>query len=151
MILIEDFNRLLFEESMRKYPPLSNLTRVCTNDYQVEGTKFILKKDQMVFIPVNAFHHDAEIWPNPSVYDPDRFTPEVQATRSPYAFLPFGQGPRNCIGIRFGMMQSKLGIALLVNNFKFDPSPQSVNPVKFDNRLFILTPIGGIPLKITQL
>lgn len=85
---------------MRKYPPLSNLTRVCTRDYRVEGTKFVIKKGQMVFIPANAIQNDPEIYPNPSVYDPDRFTPEEEAKRSQYSFLPFGQGPRNCIGCK---------------------------------------------------
>lgn len=85
---------------MRKYPPLFNLTRLCTRDYKVEGTPYVLKKGQLVSIPVYAIHHDPEYYPNPSVYDPDRFTPEEEAKRSPYAYQAFGQGPRNCIGMR---------------------------------------------------
>lgn len=138
-------------ESMRKYPPLSNLTRVCTRDYRVEGTKFVIKKGQMVFIPANAIQNDPEIYPNPTVYEPDRFTPEEEAKRSPYSFLPFGQGPRNCIGLRFGMMQSKLGVGLLVHHFKFEPCSRSVNPIVYDNSTFVLTPKDGIYLKVTQL
>lgn len=105
----------------------------------------------MVFIPVNAIQNDPEIYPNPSVYDPDRFTPEEEAKRSPYAFLPFGQGPRNCIGLRFGMMQAKLGVALLVRNFKFEPCSRSINPIIYDNGTFVLTPKGGLYLKVTTL
>lgn len=113
---------LTLSESLRKYPPVTNLTRACTKDYRVEGTNFVIKKGQMVFIPAYSIQHDADIYPNPSVYNPDRFTPEEQAKRSPYAFLAFGHGMRNCIGLRFGMMQAKIGLAMLLNNFKFEPS-----------------------------
>ena len=125
-------------ESLRKYPPVTNLTRSCLKDYRVEGTNFVIKKDQMVFVPAISIHHDPEIFPNPSLYEPDRFLPEEQAKRSPYSFLSFGQGPRNCIGcelsvysveakfrclnilVRFGMMQAKIGLAMMLKNFKFE-------------------------------
>lgn len=85
----------IHSESLRKYPPVTNLTRACTKDYQVDGTNFSIKKGQMVFIPAFAIQNDPDIYPNPSVFDPDRFTPEEQAKRSQYAYLPFGVGPRN--------------------------------------------------------
>ncbi|CRK87132.1 CLUMA_CG000941, isoform A [Clunio marinus] len=138
-------------ESLRKYPPVTNLTRSCAKDYQVEGTKFVIKKNQMVFIPAYSIHHDSQIYPNPSVFNPDRFSPEEQAKRSPYAFLAFGQGPRNCIGLRFGIMQAKIGLAMLLTNFKFEPCPRSVNPIVFSNELFILTPKDGVYLKVTKI
>lgn len=75
----------------------------------------------MVFIPAYAIHHDPEIYPNPSVFNPDRFTPEEQVKRSPYANLSFGQGPRNCIGLRFGILQAKVGLAMMLKNFRFEP------------------------------
>lgn len=107
-------------ESLRKYPPVTNLTRRCNKDYQVEDTNFVIKKGQMVFIPAFAIQHDHDIYQNPSVYDPDRFLPEEVNKRSQYAYLPFGQGPRNCIGLRFGIMQAKIGLAMLLDNFKFE-------------------------------
>jgi cytochrome P450 family 6 len=90
-------------------------------DYQVENTNLVIKKGQMVHIPAYAIQNDPNIYPNPTLYNPDRFLPEEQVKRSTYAYLPFGQGPRNCIGLRFGIMQAKIGLALLLNNFKFEP------------------------------
>ena len=137
-------------ESLRKYPPVVNLTRLCNKDYQVEGTNFVIKKGQMVFVPDLVIQNDPDIYPNPSKYDPDRFTPEEAAKRSPYAFLSFGQGPRNCIGLRFGIMQAKIGLAMLLNNYKFEPCSRSVNPIEFANNLLILTPKDGVYLKVTK-
>jgi cytochrome P450 family 6 len=92
---------LTITESLRKYPPLTNLTRVCMKDYRVEGTNFVIKKGQMVFIPVIAFHHDPDIFTDPLAFDPDRFLLDEQEKRPPYSFLSFGYGPRNCIGCEF--------------------------------------------------
>ena len=127
-----------------------NLTRSCTKDYLVEGTDYVIRKGQMVFIPARVIQNDPDIYPNPSKYDPDRFTPEEDSKRSPYAFLPFGQGPRNCIGLRFGIMQAKIGLAMLLNNYKFEPCSRSVNPIEFANNVFILTPKDGVYLKVTK-
>lgn len=118
----------------------------------MEGTDFTIKKGQMVFIPAHVIHNDPEFFPNPSVYDPDRFSPEQQAKRSHYAYLPFGHGPRNCIGLRFGVMQAKIGLAMLLNNFKFEPCLRTVNPIEFAKEIpLILTPKHGVYLKVTKL
>lgn len=90
------FNNL---ESLRKYPPVSNLTRTCNREYHVEGTNYVIKKGQLVMIPANAIQNDPDIYPQPEIYNPDRFAPEEANKRSPYAFLAFGHGARNCIGL----------------------------------------------------
>jgi cytochrome P450 family 6 len=136
---------------MRKYPPIPDLIRVVTEDYLVPNSKIVLKKDLTVSIPVYAIHHDPDIYEKPEVYDPERFAPENEAKRHPYAFLPFGEGPRNCIGLRFGLMQARIGLAMLLNNFRFELSDKSSGTLQFAKNTPILSPIGGIWLKAEKL
>ena len=67
-------------------------------DYEIPGTSLVIPKGTMVAIGTYSFLHDPEYYPDPYKFDPERFTPENIKTRNPYTFLPFGEGPRNCIG-----------------------------------------------------
>lgn len=117
-------------------------------DYKVPGTKCVLKKGQKVFIPVYAIQHDAEFYPNPEEFNPDHFSEENMKNRNPYAFLPFGEGPRVCIGLRFGMMQARIGLATLLMNYKFDKCSRSVIPLNFMPNSPVLAPDSGLFLKV---
>lgn len=102
-------------------------------------------------ISVYAIHHDPEIYPDPEVFDPERFTEQEVRKRHPCAFMPFGEGPRNCIGLRFGMMQARIGLATLIANFKFKKSEKSVIPLEFSKKSMILTPLGGLWLDVENI
>lgn len=87
-----------FLETFRKYATLPGLSRCCTKDYHVPDSNIILKKGTNIFIPVDGIHYDPEYYPDPEKFDPTRFSEENKNKRHQFTFLPFGEGPRICIG-----------------------------------------------------
>lgn len=133
------------------YPPVANLNRITNANYKIPNTKHVLEKGTSVMIPVYSIQHDPEHYPNPEIYDPDRFSQEESSKRNPFAFLPFGEGPRVCIGLRFGMMQARIGLAILLNSFQFSSCSKSIVPLVLSTQSGILAPAGGLHLKVVQL
>lgn len=88
------------DETLRKYPVVSNLQRKAIKDYKIPDSDVVLPKGRSVMIPVHAIHHDPEIYPQPEKFDPERFSVEEKAKRHQFSYLPFGEGPRICIGMR---------------------------------------------------
>ncbi len=109
-----------------------------------------MPKGMSVFIPIEGFHHNPEFFPNPKEYDPERFDAEHEASRNPYTYLPFGEGPRNCIGMRFGMMQTQIGLAMLLKNFRFEVSERTQIPLKFSAKTKLLNVEGGVWLRVQK-
>ena len=81
------------------YPPGSFLQRISVAPYTFNGTKVTIPEKTRVIIPVWAIHRDPEIYPDPDNFDPERFCEENVETRHPMNYLPFGDGPHNCIGM----------------------------------------------------
>jgi cytochrome P450 family 6 len=140
-----------FSESLRKYPPATGLIRCATADYEIPDTKVVIEKGTTVLVPVYAIHHDPEFYPEPEMYDPERFTTENEAKRNPFSFLPFGEGPRNCIGLRFGLMQARIGLATLLSSFRFEIASPTAMPLVLSKTSAVLTPVGGVWLKVEKL
>lgn len=112
---------------------------------------FTFELDTRVWIPVYALHHDPEYFPNPDVFDPERFTPEEVQKRNPATYLPFGDGPRNCIGLRFGMMQARVGLVTLLSNYEFSICDKTSIPLEISKKNFILTAEGGVFLNFRKM
>lgn len=83
---------------MRRHPPVGALPRECTKTYRLPGTGIVVEKGMIVTIPIHGIHMDPDIYPDPEKFDPERFSDFNRAQRHPYSFLPFGEGPRECLG-----------------------------------------------------
>ncbi|XP_011173392.2 cytochrome P450 6A1 [Solenopsis invicta] len=142
----------VFKETLRKYSPGTLLQRESTSSYTFRGTNVSIPKNQKIFIPVYAIHQDPSIYPEPDVYDPERFTDEAVQKRHSMAFLPFGDGPRNCIGARFAIYQSKIGLIKILRNYKVETCEQTLIPYVSNPKAFVFSPKGGkIQLKMTKI
>jgi len=140
-------------ETLRKYPPVPILSRECTKTYQIPNSDLVLEKGSSVFLPIMGIQRDPEHYPNPEKFDPERFSPENKAKRHAFTWLPFGEGPRACIGLRFGVMQTKVALTVLLKNYNFSLNPKTKVPLVLDPKSFILSVKGGIWLtteKITN-
>ncbi|XP_075165468.1 putative cytochrome P450 6a14 [Haematobia irritans] len=141
----------VISETLRLYSVLPYHGRVAKEDYHIANTSYVIEKDTMVLIPIDAIHRDPEYFPNPDEFNPDNFEPSVCSKRHPCTFLPFGDGPRNCIGLRFGKMQTKIGLISLLQRFCFDVCPLTKMPLQIDNASFFLSPKNGITLTLFDL
>ncbi|RZB40869.1 p450 domain containing protein [Asbolus verrucosus] len=129
----------VIDESLRVWPPAPLTSRYCVKDYKIPDEDVIIEKGTTVLIPILGIHYDEEYYPDPEKFDPERFSEENKNSRHHYTHLPFGEGPRNCIGMRFGLMQAKMGLASLLKNFKFTVNKKTKEPLKLVAHSIILT------------
>ncbi|XP_053675737.1 cytochrome P450 6a8-like [Anopheles nili] len=134
-------------ETLRKHPPVAILERNADKDYRLPESGLLLRRGQKIMIPIYAMHHDPAHFPEPDEYRPERFSAEATARRDPHCYLPFGEGPRICIGMRFGSIQAKLGLASLLDRFRFSTYDRTQIPVQYSRTNFILGPANGVWLK----
>nr|QUF59372.1 cytochrome p450 CYP3044B5 [Brachionus angularis] len=121
-----NYMNMVIDETLRMYPPAIRFDRVADDDYEYEGIK--IKKGALVIVPIWALHYDKEIYPDPEKFIPERFNEENKKLRENCTYLPFGAGPRNCIGMRFALLEIKFTLATILSKFKFvkcDKTPVS--------------------------
>ncbi|XP_043646093.1 probable cytochrome P450 6a23 [Drosophila teissieri] len=138
-------------ETLRKYPVLAHLTRMTQTDFSPEDPKQFIAKGTVVVVPALGIHYDPEIYPEPEKFKPERFTDEAIAARPSCTWLPFGDGPRNCIGLRFGLLQSCVGLAYLIRGYKFTVCPETQIPIKMVVKNVLLSAENGIHLTVEKL
>jgi cytochrome P450 len=131
-------------ETLRLYPPAMRLERLCTQDYVLQVTidgklkKIKIKAGDKIRFPIYAMQRDEKYYPNPTNWEPERFLPENKDKLTPYTYLPFGGGPRNCIGMRFALLEAKLALAKSLLNFRFVPSVKTPLTPDFSNAFNLL-------------
>lgn len=107
--------RMVVEETLRLYPPIWAFSRRAEADDLVDGYR--MPKEARILISPYVAHRLPEFWPEPERFDPERFTEESVAQRPEHAYIPFGAGPRQCIGKRFAMLELQLVLAMIVQQF----------------------------------
>ncbi|XP_068202553.1 cytochrome P450 3A25-like [Palaemon carinicauda] len=140
----------VLSETLRIYPPVvSFMSRDTANDTML-GDYFI-PSDTNIVIPMWHIHHNPEFWPDPEKFDPDRFSSKTKASenRHPMSYIPFGAGPRSCVGIRFAQLEAKLALARLIRCFKLETCEETVIPMKFEMPTVTHIPATGVMLKAT--
>ncbi len=137
--------RMVFQEAMRLYPPAWTFSREAREDDTIGDFK--VKKGTTIIIPPCAVHRRPDFWPNPEGFDPERFDPVRVAARHRFAYIPFGGGPRNCLGARFAEMEALAVLAMVAQAFRLElPPGHRAEP----EPMFIQRPRGGLHLCLRE-
>jgi cytochrome P450 len=130
------------DEALRLYPPFWMIDRVALDNDEICGIR--IPAGMLVVPYIYGTHRNAAIWSDPETFDPERFSPEQCSARHRFAYLPFGGGPRLCIGNNLAMVQILLIIVTLVRKFDFslaDDKPVNIRP------MMLLRPDGPIYMR----
>ena len=139
-----EYMEMVFQETLRYYP-LTHVERASKNDYKIPGTDITIPKGIFVRVPTTAIAKDEKYYDNPHSFNPENFSAEMKANRHPYAVNGFGQGPRNCIGMRYATLEVKLAIARIVHKFKILPCEKTVDELIPDPKYIVsASPKGGL-------
>ncbi|KAJ8916089.1 hypothetical protein NQ315_004455 [Exocentrus adspersus] len=129
---------MVVSEGLRKWPSALALDRVCTKPYTIqpasEERPLHLEEGTAVLFPTMGIHRDPQYYPDPERFDPERFSDENIGNIKPYTYFPFGLGPRSCIGSRFALLETKIIIFYVLNNFEIVPVEKSAIPVKLSKK-----------------
>jgi len=133
------------KESMRLYPPVPMMSRQAIADAQIDG--HLVRAGTSVLMPIYAIHRHAKRWEHPNEFDPTRFAPERDRAIPRYQYMPFGAGPRICIGMSFAMVEATAILATLLRGARFSPvAGREPTPVA----RVTLNPGGGMPLAVVM-
>ena len=141
----------VINESLRMYPPVTLfMRRFALIDYKYKDIT-IPKKTQVIF-PIPLIHRDEAHWPNPDVFNPDRFLDDTKNKANSCMFMPFGAGPRNCIGLRLAMLEIKLTLSNLLSKYELVPSPNTfIDELPIDHYRSLQRPKKGVIVKVVAI
>lgn len=127
----------VINETLRFYPPVARMNRTTSKnqDIQVDGHWF--PADTLVGFSIYMIHHMPEYYPEPEQFKPERFSPEEKAKRDPFVFMPFGHGPRNCIGMRLGLLEAKIAVIHVLKKVKFVKCAETQIPLEIIHETFL--------------
>jgi cytochrome P450 len=139
------FARMVIEESMRLYPPAHTLSRTAIRDDELSGHR--VRAGSTILIVPWLLHRRPSIWKDPDRFDPERFSPEQTAARHRFSYIPFGAGPRICIGMAFAMAEAALILATIAQRYRLHLEPG--HPVE-PQGLITLRPRDGMRMRLER-
>merc|ERR1719422_2331781 len=119
-------------ESLRFHSPVGVNLRTAEKDYNLADTGLLIRKGETITFNAHHLHFLPEHWSHPDEFYPEHFSKEEKAKRHPYVFQSFGQGPRACIGMRFALLEAKVGVMAMMRRFSFKPGTKTIEPLAMD-------------------
>jgi cytochrome P450 len=135
--------RRVIQEAMRLYPPAPIIVRTAAED--VALGEVVIARGSNVYVPIYALHRHKALWDDPDRFDPDRFLPDAAKARDRYAYLPFGAGPRICIGMSFALVEATTVLAAILRDVGLTLRPGHVPELR--SRV-TLRPADGMPMTV---
>lgn len=147
-IMSMEFLDMFVQETLRMYPPAGRFNRQPAEDIEIKG--LLLKKGEDITFSTHCMHRNPRYWPEPDKFDPERFAPENKDSIVPYSFIPFGAGPRNCVGMKLALVEVKMAIVRLLQHARVVKSDKTPYPPKASTMGGLLRPVDGIWVKIEK-
>ncbi|XP_077262494.1 cytochrome P450 6k1-like [Temnothorax americanus] len=135
---------MVVSETLRKYPSLGFLNRMAKRNYKVKKHNLIIEKDTPVYISVLGLHYDPKYFPNPDIFDPERFNEKNKYIIPQDVYSPFGKGQRICIAKGFGLLHTKLALLKILSKYEVTPCKKTSIPVEIDPRGAMTVPLNGV-------
>ncbi|CAK9813265.1 Cytochrome P450 9e2 [Anthophora plagiata] len=148
-LLKMEYMEMVVSETLRIHPPALVTDRVCAKKFKLPPAGPCYKGvtvnpgDNILFV-IYGMHRDPKYFPDPETFDPERFNKERVASINPYTYIPFGVGPRKCIGNRFALMETKIVLVHLLQKFVIKTNEKTPNPIVYKKGSFTLVPVNGI-------